>query len=1009
MKKTKFSYHLIFLYLSAISIMQSCGGKSTDLSTEGSIAPEDAIGTFELAPGFQMELIANEPLVSDPVDMEIDEFGRLYVVEMPGYPIDKSGTCSIVLLSDSDDDGVMDKRTVFADNLILPNGILRWKNGLLVTDAPDVLYLEDTDGDGVADVREVVMTGFSLSNPHVNVNNPIYGLDNWVHLSHLGHIGTRKYEEEFGDKGSTIIFPNQPGSSELPKNANGHSVRFKPDIQVAELASTRSQFGHTYDRWGRYLLTHNQNHIYHEVIASQYLSRNPGLLVSNASDAISDHGKETEVFQITTNPDRQLFTPVGLTTSSSGLTAYLGGTFPEPFNNAVFVAESVSNLVHVDILKEKGATFVAERLRDNKEFLASKDSWSRPVNMYVGPDGALYVLDYYRRIIEHPEWMSDEAVAAGGLYDGVGMGRIFRITPKGTGKADWTSGLSFGEESPQEWVEHLASTNYWWRNNAQRLLVNAQNQDVIPPLEQMAKNQDSPEGRMHALWTLEGLKGLSTDLIIQALNDPEAGVRENAIKLAEMHLSESNELIDSLLNLSSDPNARVRFQLLCTLGFIDTDEAAQVAEDLLFQDLEDEWVQIAALSAPSSQNTNLLKTVLERFDKKVPAYGSLIQRLTAMITANESNGETERLLEAAINLSGKNGWEAPVLDGIAEGIKRNEENEKTLSNYMDQIVLAFFEHPDSDLRKSALNLIKTMNFKEDALLESSMEKAMAIAANPSLPETRRAEGLRFLPQGDVAPYAEELKSMIATTEPITLQIAAMQALGNIKGKEVPEYVLTKWNSLTHEIREVALTVFMTDTDRVKLLLDALQSGKIPTEAIGWKMRVQLMNNKDESTRNLARELLTKDEGEQINKNYQKALEINGDPIAGKSVYIENCALCHQFRGKNGVAFGPDLGSLHNWHPKDLMANILDPNLSIAPGFDLWEVNLKDGETIQGMIMNETSAAISLRTSPGIEKSINRQDIASIKGMAMSLMPGLAGQLDQQKIADLMAFIRNSEE
>lgn len=1004
----KISRIIIFLSLLGICFLQSCGGNSNRPSSEGSISPENAVATFELAPGFQMEILASEPLVMDPVDMEIDEFGRLYVVEMPGYPIDKSGTGRITLLTDTDEDGIMDQRTIFADNLVLPNGILRWEKGVLITDAPDVLYLEDTDGDGVADLREVVMTGFSLSNPHVNVNNPVYGLDNWIHLSHLGHIGTRKYEEEFGDKGTNIVFPNSPGTTELPKNANGHSVRFRPDIQVAELASTRSQFGHTYDRWGRYLLTHNQNHIYHEVIAAPYLSRNPGLLVSNASESISDHGKETEVFQITTNPDRQLFTPVGLTTSSSGLTAYLGGVFPEPFEHAVFVAESVSNLVHVDILKEKGATFIAERLRENKEFLASRDSWSRPVNMYIGPDGALYVLDYYRKIIEHPEWMSDEAVAAGGLYDGVGMGRIYRITPEGTGKADWTSGLTFGEERPKEWVKHLDNKNNWWRSNAQRLLVTSQNQEVIPELEKMAKNQDSAEGRVHALWTLEGLKGLSTELIIEALFDTEAGVRENAIKLAEMHLSESNELIDALLKLKADPNARVRFQLLCTLGFIDTPEATKVAEELLFQDLSDEWVQIAALSASSSQNVPLLRTVLSRFDKDQPAYGSLISRLTAMITANENDGEAEKLLQKALDLSGNNGWEAAVLDGISDGVKRNEGNEEVLTNYLDKIVLAFFEHPDARLRKSALNLIKSLDFKDETLLQSSMNKAMAIAADHSIPESRRAEALRFLPEGDVAPFADQLQGMIATTEPIVLQIAAMQALGNIKGKEVSEYVLAKWNSLTPEIRDVALGTFMSESERVKLLLKALQDGKIPSAAIGWKMRVRLMNNGDEATRNFARELLTKDEGEEINNRYQKALEINGDPIAGKSVYIENCALCHQFRGKSGVAFGPDLGTLHNWHPKDLMANILDPNLSIAPGFDLWEVTLKDGEIIQGMIMNETSAAISLRISPGVEKTINRQDIESIKGMNMSLMPGLAGQLDQQKIADLMAFIRNSE-
>ena len=293
MKKTIFSNTLTFLCLSAVCCLPGCGENGVNSASDGFIAPEDAIASFELAPGFQMEIIANEPLVMDPVDMEIDEFGRMYVVEMPGYPIDKSGTGRIALLSDTDEDGVMDQRTIFADNLVLPNGILRWKKGVLVTDAPDVLYLEDTDGDGVADVRETIMTGFSLSNPHVNVNNPVYGIDNWIHLSHLGHIGTRKYEAEFGDKGSAIVFPNMPEGTELPKNANGHSVRFKPDIQVAELASTRSQFGHTFDRWGRYLLTHNQNHIYHEVIAAPYLSRNPGLLVSNASESILERKQKS--------------------------------------------------------------------------------------------------------------------------------------------------------------------------------------------------------------------------------------------------------------------------------------------------------------------------------------------------------------------------------------------------------------------------------------------------------------------------------------------------------------------------------------------------------------------------------------------------------------------------------------------------------------------------------------------------------------------------------------------
>lgn len=161
----------------------------------------------------------------------------------------------------------------------------------------------------------------------------------------------------------------------------------------------------------------------------------------------------------------------------------------------------------------------------------------------------------------------------------------------------------------------------------------------------------------------------------------------------------------------------------------------------------------------------------------------------------------------------------------------------------------------------------------------------------------------------------------------------------------------------------------------------------------------------EELRQKARALLTKEEGEEVNLKYQEALELEGNLAQGARVYKQNCALCHEFSGE-GVAFGPNLGTVHNWLAKDLMANILDPNLSIAQGYDLWEVTLTNGEKIQGMIMNETSAAISLRTSPGVENAINRQEITSVRGLKMSLMPAMAGQINQQQMADLMAYLRH---
>jgi len=250
----------------------------------------DPLTTFELEPGFKIELIASEPLLGDPVDMEIDEYGRLYVVEMPGYPLDKSGSGKIKVLSDTDGDGRMDKSAIFAEGLVLPNSVMRWKNGIMVTDAPNVLYFEDRDGDGKAEIRDTLLTGFALSNPQHNLNSPILGIDNWIYLAHEEAVTTDTYQKEFGDPGSEIFFPDKPTSSRLDVNAGGRAVRFRPGQHQVEMTSSASQFGHAFDAWGHHFEVGNSNHIYQEVIAETYLRRNPHLPVSEATESLSDHG-----------------------------------------------------------------------------------------------------------------------------------------------------------------------------------------------------------------------------------------------------------------------------------------------------------------------------------------------------------------------------------------------------------------------------------------------------------------------------------------------------------------------------------------------------------------------------------------------------------------------------------------------------------------------------------------------------------------------------------------------
>ncbi len=999
-----------YLLIITMAIIISC--KNNSENNHSPAGTEDALSTFELEPGFKIELVADEPLISDPVDMEIDEFGRLYVVEMHGYPLDKKGSGKIKLVSDSNGDGRMDKSIVFADGLTLPNSIMRWKKGVLVTDAPYVLYFEDTNKDGLADIKDTMLTGFALSNPQHNLNNPVLAIDNWIYLGHEGAVATQTYKEEFGDQGTEIFYSNHPDSPRLAKNASGRSVRFRPDQNLLEATSSNTQFGHTFDAWGHHFLVSNANHIFQEVIAAPYLKRNPDLLVSEATQSLSDHKNAAEVFPITKNPEHQLLTDVGVITSACGITDYLGGAFPSPFDSVTFVAEPVSNLVHVDRIKENGTTFTASRIHPNKEFLASTDSWFRPVNMYIGPDGALYIVDYYRQIIEHPEWMGEEVAKSGKLYNGSDKGRIYRITPANAKPAYWTKGLKLGNANDEQLVNELSNTNIWWRLNAQRLLVDHANKQVVPSLIKMAQNTSSALGRLHAMWTLEGMGELTSEVIQQALKDPVAGVRENAIKLAELHLSDAPELQNALLSLKGDQDAKVRYQLLSSLGSVNTPQAAQVRNELLFKDLNDEWVQVAALSASSSQTASLLKVVIDSFKQDVPAYATLTKRLSTMIGASGKPEVVHQLIQRSVATGSPEQahWQAALLQGIAQGLKTQSKS-SAFKGEQEQLIQTLFENPSVPVRDASLKMLKVIGLQNNSSVKKAKDKAVAIAGDKTQPEDKRVEAISFIALANPAPYAGLLKKLISHAEPSSVQIAALKTLSVIPDNTVSQYLLTQWSDLTPEIRDEAINSFMVNPKRIAVLLDAIEAGKIQSATIGWPRSVRLMAQSDLKLRERARKILTKDESERIkvNKEYQHALTLNGNPENGKTIFFKNCSSCHQIRGDLGVNLGPDLGTIHNWSADAIMANILAPNLSISSGFDLWAVELKDGGSFQGIISAETPAAITVKNAGREEKAIRRADIKSLKALNMSSMPtGLEKQINQQQMADLIAYLKQNK-
>ncbi|MGB3588936.1 MAG: PVC-type heme-binding CxxCH protein [Tunicatimonas sp.] len=965
---------------------------------------QQAVSTLQVADGFTVELIASEPLIADPVAMEIDEYGRMYVVEMHGYPLDTEGSGKIKLLTDTDKDGLPDQSTTFAEGLILPTGIMRWKQGVLVTDAPDVLYLADTTGDNVADVREVVLTGFARSNPQHNLNSPVYGLDNWIYLAHEGTVSTKFFHEQFGGEGQKVTFPNHPEVN-LPVNADGRNVRFRPDTYALEMMSGESQFGHTFDHWGHQIMTSNANHLFHEVLAARYMQRNPVLAVADATEYLPTYGPGAEVFPITQNPEHQLLTDVGTITSSCGVTWYLGDLFPEKYQQVTFIAEPVHNLVHADVIEPKGATFEANRLFSEEEFLASTDSWFRPVNFYVGPDGALYVVDYYRQIVEHPEWMSEEVNQSGALYNGTNQGRIYRISPKNKNPDKFLNNLAIGDLPSKELVGLLEHPNLWQRRTAQRLLVDRQAIEIANQLEAIISNSTSAVGRLHALWTLDGLDALNEAIIKTALQDAEAGVRENTIKLAELHWNQYPNLKNEILALQNDSDAKVRFQLLCSLGSLDNPEAQLASQQLLEQDITDEWVHYAALSSPQGNQHWLAFAQTHFAANQGDAETSFLLKLGALIGLKGNQNEIAEVIQS-VEQENSAGY-ASLLEGLSQGIKYADIAPSALQAEKKTMLANVRPDCDLNLRQASLNLLASLGQLPPKEAQVAVQRAQQALNSSSASSEWQHDALTFLGIADPDRYQNQFLAMLTPQHASSVQNEALRMLRRTAGTAPCQNLLTRWPSLTPDVRENAVNVFLTGSERTHLLLAAVQENQIDQSTVGWRRTVHLMNHDDDSIRSAARLIFSGQTTDEDNLNqYQSYLTSSGDSENGKNVFQQSCATCHQMKGELGTSFGPDLSTVRNRSKESILYDILLPNRSIADGFELWEVTLTNGTKQTGVITSESSTTLTLADLAGNESTVARNTIAQLEAAAYSAMPeGLANQIDEEDMNDLLTFLK----
>src|SRR6266849_665132 len=416
------------------------GSDSKPAANSGPLTPKEERDTFQIPERFQIELVACEPNIVDPVAIAFDENGRMYVAEMPGYPNGGVGTGNIhsgriKLLEDRDGDGFYEHCTTFAEGLRFPTSVMPWHKGVLVSVAPDILFLEDTVGDGKADRKRTLYTGFGLDNIQQLINSLQWGLDNWVYGC-------------AGSNGGTIRSAEKPEVP--PVTLRNRGVRFHPEKPGSlEPTSGGGQFGIAADSGQNWFTATNSQHLRHIVLPDHYLRRNPSLTVSAVTLDIPDHGAACQVNRISpfepwrvertarrkSGPDSRRFpstelVPGGFITSACSTVVYAADLFPEPYRGNTFVCDPANNLIHRDILEPHGATYVASRADKDCEFLASTDTWFRPVWLTLGPDGGLYVLDFYREVIETPLSLPDDIKKKLNL-ESRGRGRIWRIVPEG--------------------------------------------------------------------------------------------------------------------------------------------------------------------------------------------------------------------------------------------------------------------------------------------------------------------------------------------------------------------------------------------------------------------------------------------------------------------------------------------------------------------------------------------------------------------------------------------------
>ena len=996
------------------------------------ISPQESMKHMALPPGFDVKLVTSEPDVKKPITLAFDERGRLWVAETFDYPNNMQkpgqGHDQITICESSKSDGVADKFTVFADKLSIPTSMVFANGGVIVAQAPDFLFLKDTKGDGHADVRKVLFHGWGTRDTHAGPSHLQWGFDNWIY----GTVGYSGFDGEVN--GEHLQF--------------GQGVyRFKPDGSKLEfLGST------TNNTWGLSISeddevvgsTANGVPAWYLHIPNRYYEQVSGWPATRL-ESIADSYK----FWAMTDKVRQVDWFGGYT-AGAGSALYTARSFPQRYwNRIAFVCEPTGHIVGQFVYERRGSDFAA---RDDFNLLASDDEWTAPIAAEVGPDGALWVIDWYNYIVQHNPIPQGWRGGKGGAYEtdlrDKRHGRVYRViyTPGTPSKS-----FDLHDAPSEKLIEALQSDNMLWRMHAQRLLVERADKSVIPALAKLVANQSVDElglnpAAVHALWTIDGLGGTDLRLLADALHHPSGAVRKAAVDV----MPRTSESIALLLksNVLNDSDAQVRKSALLALAEMPaTSEAGAAVYATLIEreNLSDRWIPDAATIAGSRHDVGFLRAMFAAHANR-SQNNEATQGAAANPTSNAPTEKSDQPRRSAASLAN---IEARVIRRVVQQYARRAPADSIVAT------LQSVGSADPSLASLVLNGLSTgwpkgmppalsdadadkLKSMMTSLPPSAQDGLLALAtrwgradlfaaqaakvvdalktkvADTSASAGDRSESARRLIAVDDSPTSTSLiLKQINPAQPPDVQLALLTALSQSRQSGVGAELVDQYGKITPSVQRECMDILIRRTQWTNALLDGIKDGKINNRDLLPQQWTTLRANPDEAISSRARELqkasgfAPNTDRAAIVAKFAPIAERDGDPVAGKAVFEGTCMLCHTLEGKGGKV-GPDLTGIGAKPKADLLHKILDPNSSVEGTYKQWIVRTKSGDVIAGRITAENRESLELIDSTAKIHEVQRDDIDRLVPTPKTLMPEGLEQLGEQKLTDLLSYLATSK-